>query len=319
MKFRGGSDAAQGPMRPQGARQPDGVAPDSAIPATGGTAGAPHVELVSHGRGQPLLTHADFLRIRALLGEVAGLRLRDGKEPLVRARLQRRLLELGLSTVGEYLERVAADESGEERALLVERLTTNKTSFFREPAHFQLLGRQILPALARKPGEMRLWSAGCSTGEEAYSMAIVAREVLGDAASRVRILASDISARVVDVARAGEYGLAATKSMSAARVARHFEQVQRDGVDRLRIVNPTRELVEAIRLNLMSPWPMREEFDVIFCRNVMIYFDHSTRERLVERFVKRIRPGGYLVIGHSENLSSSRQVLRYAQPAVYQV
>ena len=103
------------------------------------------------------------------------------------------------------------------------------------------------------------------------------------------------------------------------QLARHFEQVQRDGLERLRIVDPTRELVEAIRLNLTSAWPMREDFDVIFCRNVMIYFDQSARERLVERFVKRIRPGGYLVIGHSENLSSSRQVLRYVQPAVYQV
>jgi chemotaxis protein methyltransferase CheR len=127
----------------------------------------------------------------------------------------------------------------------------------------------------------------------------------------------------VAVARAAEYGLEATKPMAAALVARHFEQMQRAGAVRQRVAPATRELVEAIALNLMNPWPMRGEFDVIFYRNVMIYFDQATRERLVERFVerfvKRLRPGGYLMIGHSENLSSSRQILRYVQPAVYQV
>lgn len=261
------------------------------------------------------LTDAQFRQVGELVARVAGIQLPPGKESLVRSRLSKRMRALGVATIGEYLELVTRDASRAELAEMVDVLTTNKTSFFREVEHFRLLEGTILPALERANGPIRIWSAGCSTGEEPYSVAMVARDTLGHAASRVRILATDISARVLQRARAAVYDADVVDDVPAPVRQAHFEATTPPGS--LRVVQPTRELVQFARLNLMGDWPMRGPFDVILCRNVMIYFDKPTQERLVARYAELLAPGGYLFVGHSESLSGLRHGLAYVQPATY--
>ncbi len=216
----------------------------------------------------------------------------------------------------EYLDFVDGDSSRAELAEMVDVLTTNKTSFFREIDHFRLMQRAILPDLARGHAPIRIWSAGCSTGEEPYSIAMIARDTLGAAATRVRILATDISARVLGRARSAEYDVDAVEDVAPDVRRAHFEPVP-GANDRLRVVAPTAALVQFARLNLMGEWPMRGPFDMIFCRNVMIYFDKPTQERLVTRYTSLLAPGGHLMVGHSESLSGLRHQLAYVQPATY--
>ena len=261
------------------------------------------------------LTEAQFRHVGDLVTRIAGIQLPAGKESLVRSRLIKRLRALGIPTMSEYLEFLSKDSSRAELAEMVDVLTTNKTSFFREIEHFRLLQETILPALAQRGGPIRIWSAGCSTGEEPYTISLVARETIGPAASRVRILATDISARVLRQAKAAEYDADVVEDVPAALRRTHF--VSGPTADTLRVAPATRELVQFARLNLMGEWPMRGPFDVIFCRNVMIYFDKPTQERLVARYSALLGPGGHLFVGHSESLSGLKHDLTYVQPATY--
>ena len=255
-----------------------------------------------------------FAEISRTVYGVAGIQLRPGKEGLVRSRLAKRLRALGVATYDDYLARVAGDTSGRELAAMVDALTTNKTNFFREPAHFDFLRARVLPALgAAQP--LRIWSAGCSTGEEPYTLAMTLREALPDLARRdARILATDISARVLAQARAGRYAEAAASEVPPEVLRRHFTR----SADGAWEAGPAlRALVAFARLNLVDAWPMKGPFQAIFCRNVMIYFDKPTQQRLVARFSELLAPGGYLFVGHSECLSAISHRLAYVQPAVY--
>lgn len=263
------------------------------------------------------LTDAQFRQVGEIVRQVAGIQLPPGKESLVRSRLIKRLRALGIPTVREYFEYLDRDASRAELAEMIDVLTTNKTSFFREPEHFRLLERTVLPSLAERGGQIRIWSAGCSTGEEPYTLSIVARETLGAAASRVRILATDISNRVLQRARAGEYEAGVVEDIPAPLRRTHFTPVAGARNEQFRVAAATRELIQFARLNLMADWPMRGPFDAILCRNVMIYFDKATQERLVTRFAALLAPGGYLMVGHSESLSGLRHDLTYIQPATY--
>ena len=260
------------------------------------------------------LTPAQFRVISQTVYDVAGIQLREGKEGLVRSRLARRLRQLGLASYDEYLERIAADASRRELAEMVDLLTTNKTNFFRESAHFDFLRTHLLPELA--PGPVRLWSAGCSTGEEPYTMAMVLREAWPDVERRdVRILATDISRRVLAQATAGVYADATAGDVPAELLRRHFTRAPGGGWQ----AGPgLRALVSFAQLNLMGRWPMRGPFQAIFCRNVMIYFDKPTQQKLVARYHELLAPGGYLFVGHSESLSALGHDFTYVQPAVYQ-
>ncbi|MCC6928879.1 MAG: protein-glutamate O-methyltransferase [Gemmatimonadaceae bacterium] len=262
------------------------------------------------------LSDAQFRRVGELVTRISGIQLPPGKESLVRSRLAKRMRILGVASVSDYLDLVDRDASRTELAEMVDVLTTNKTSFFREADHFRLLQEVVFPSLERARGEIRLWSAGCSSGEEPYSLAMVARESLGAAASRVRILATDISSRVLEKARAAVYDADQLDDVPPALRQRHFEPVA-GAHDRVRVTAATRELVQCARLNLMGDWPMRGPFDVILCRNVMIYFDKATQEQLVSRYAALLAPGGYLLVGHSESLSGLRHGLAYVQPATY--
>jgi chemotaxis protein methyltransferase CheR len=265
----------------------------------------------------PSLDPDHFLRISDLLHRQCGISLLDGKQALVKARLVRRLLHLGLHSFDEYLRYLEADRSGDELRMMVDVLTTNKTSFFREPQHFAFLRGELIPREWRERPNLRIWSAGCSTGEEPYSLAITLREELPDIDRRdARILATDISHRVMHRARDARYDLDALADVPPPILRRHFHRVQGD--DGLyQVVEPTRAMVKLARLNLLAPWPMRGPFDAIFCRNVMIYFDQATREQLVERFWKLLRPGGHLFLGAAESLSGVQHSFAYVQPAIF--
>ena len=265
--------------------------------------------------GAPALDARHFARVAALLKEVAGINLQPGKEGLVRARLARRLRALDLDGFGAYLDHVEADTTHAELREMVDALTTNKTSFFREAQHFDYLAATVLPAIAAERRAPRLWSAGCSTGEEPYTLAMVLRDALAESlAAATRILATDISARVLERAGAASYTPEMVAELPDALVRRHFAAAP-DG--QWTVAEPTRRLVRLARLNLMGPWPMRGPFDAIFCRNVMIYFDKPTQAALVTRFWELLAPGGHLFVGHSESLTGMAHAFAYVQPAVY--
>lgn len=255
-----------------------------------------------------------FGRISATMEEIAGVRLPQGKETLVKSRLSKRLRTLGLDGFDAYLAFIDADASGAELREMVDALTTNKTSFFRESAHYDHLVDVAFPELAER-GSLRMWSAGCSTGEEPYTLAMLAREHLPAGILRdTRVLATDISGRALTSATRGEYAAATVGDVPAPLLRKYFE---RSGEGAYSAASSLRSLVTFGRLNLMGPWPMRGPFDVIFCRNVMIYFDREVRERLVGRFHGLLRDGGYLYVGHSESLTGLQHPFSYVRPAVY--
>jgi chemotaxis protein methyltransferase CheR len=248
----------------------------------------------------------EFRAISALVYDAAGILLPAGKEGLVRARLAKRLRECDVSTYAAYLEIVRDARSGELEEM-VDALTTNKTNWFREPAHFDVL-RRLLPSLGTGP--LRLWSAGCSTGEEPYTMAMVLREA---GRHDAKILATDISRRVLAQAAAATYGAQAAAEVPAELRNKYFTRTAEGSVASPQL----RSLVTFAPLNLVGRWPMRGPFHAIFCRNVMIYFDRPTQQRLVRRFYDLLAPGGHLFVGHSESLSAHEHEFRYVQPAVY--
>jgi chemotaxis protein methyltransferase CheR len=265
--------------------------------------------------GEATLSSAHFERIVAMLHEHAGIRLRAGKEGLVRARLAKRLRALGLTDFDAYLDVVARDPARREFTEMVDVLTTNKTSFFREPAHFEFLQDEVLPACT---GPVRLWSAGCSSGEEPYTLAMILREALPEPAARqARILATDLSHRVLATAKAGIYPADALAEAPRTLVPKYWRPVAGDGTPRLEATPALRSLIQFGKLNLMERWPMRGPFDAIFCRNVMIYFDKATQQALVQRYWELLRPGGHLFVGHSESLTGLTHRFTYVQPAVY--
>ncbi len=260
------------------------------------------------------LTESEFRKLAELVYRVCGIHLRDGKQDLVKARLGRRLRALGLSSFTEYCAHLEADTSGAELAELVDLITTNKTQFFRDSAHFEFLKRRIQdgwPAGSR----LRFWCAGCSTGAEPYSLAMILEEALGDLSGRdLRILATDICRPVLEQAATGEYAAADLAEVPAPLLQRYFTPID-EGV--WRVQDRIRKVVTFARLNLIEHWPMRGPFQAVFCRNVMIYFDRPTREELVNRFWRLLDEGGFLFVGFSESLTGLQHRFRYVQPAVY--
>jgi chemotaxis protein methyltransferase CheR len=268
--------------------------------------------------GKPPMNAKDFLQIGQIVYEHCGIRLNSGKEQLVRSRLSKRLRDLGVKSFGEYLKYVQTDKTSQELDAMIDCLTTNKTAFFREEHHFNFLRSQILPALKHRGAGLRIWSAGCSSGEEPYSIAILlSEEFAGFDKTNLKILATDISSRVLAKARFGEYESESVKDVPAPLLAKYFSLIQMNSSAIYRINDTVRKIVRLARLNLMDAWPMKGPFDVIFCRNVMIYFDTSAQRNLVQRYYELLNPGGYLLVGHSESLLTSSGAFKYVQPATY--
>ncbi len=258
----------------------------------------------------------EFELIRRVVYKQFGIDL-QGKEMLVSARLGKKMRALGITSFKDYYEFVNSDGSGEAMTEMVDALTTNHTSFFREPQHFSFLREVIVPGLkSRSP--FHIWSAACSTGEEPYSIAFSMVEEFGEAANlRVSILATDVSTCVLQTAERGIYSASRFRDVSTERIRLHLLRGFGNSKDRYLVKKQPRSLVSFRRLNLMEDFSRLGKFSVIFCRNVMIYFDQPTQQNLVNRLTAQLEPGGYLLIGHAESLSGINHALKYICPATY--
>ncbi len=268
----------------------------------------------------PILRDAEFEFIRHVVIENAGIALGPNKRQLVQGRIARRMRELGLGSYEAYCEHVR--EAGPEELVgLINALTTNVTSFFRENHHFEALASYMLPeAMQRNAASrrIRIWSAGCSTGEEAYCLAMIAAEAM-PATPRwdLKILATDIDSNVIAEAQRGVYPIDRVSAIPESRLRRFFRRGTGSQSGNARVRSEITQLVTFRPLNLMHEWPMRGPFDVIFCRNVMIYFDQPTRERLVNRFAQLLAPNGYLCIGHSESIHGATMPFKSVGKTIY--
>lgn len=249
------------------------------------------------------LSDDEFASLAQLIHRETGIFMAPSKRALLQSRLYKRLRALGLESFGKYCALLEGRDGEIERRELISAITTNVTRFMREPHHFQELRQEVLPALlerARGGGRVRIWSAGCATGEEPYSLAFTVLDLLPEAASHdIRILATDLDPRVIGIAKAGCYPVASLVSFSPEARQKYFQPAG-EGVAEVR--EEARRLVAFRVLNLLHDWPFRGDFDVVFCRNVVIYFDRDTQRRLFDRLAEVIEPGGWLYIGHSETL-----------------
>ncbi len=269
----------------------------------------------------PELTDRDLATIRRLVYEKSGIALHAGKGALVSARLQKRLRAGGFRSFREYIRHVQADASGDELTALLDAITTNHTAFFREPQHFDVLRHVVLPPLVARlqcGGFIDAWSAACATGEEPYTLAMMLFECLGaDAPRRVRLLASDLSTKALATARAGVYKAERIHDVPREMARRYFEKAPGLPPGSVRAVEPLRRAVEFRQMNLLDATRPSRTFDFIFCRNAMIYFDRPVQQRVVQALERRLVPGGYLFISHSESLNSIQHGLTWVAPAVY--
>lgn len=254
-----------------------------------------------------VFTDGDFDRIRGLIHAHAGIALNPGKRDMVYSRLARRLRALGIGAFGAYLEQLQPES--EEWQHFVNALTTNLTSFFREAHHFPVLAERV--TAARRRGPVSLWSSACSSGEEAYSMAMTAIDALGSFTPPVRILATDLDTQVLERAARGVYPLERVAALSEVDVRRFFQRGKGAQAGFVRVRPEVRDLVTFRPLNLLGPrWPIRGPFAAIFCRNVLIYFDKPTQYRLLSRFHPLLHPEGLLFLGHSENVAHAADLFR---------
>ena len=282
------------------------------------TSGA--VAVSSNGPSDFVLSDGEYKRICELVREHTGIALSESKREMIYGRLVRRLRALRLSGFAPYIAQLEKSDTAELEEF-INAVTTNLTSFFRESHHFDHLAKEVLPAISRRAqgsGRLRIWSCACSTGEEPYSAAMVLREqkelLVGIDA---RILATDLDTQVLATASAGIYAQERLESVSQARVARYFQTLS-DGVKgKVRVSPSLQELITFKQLNLMNDWPMRGPFDVIFCRNVLIYFDKQTQEQVVSRLSEQLLPGGYLFLGHSESIAGFNLDLEQVASTVF--
>jgi len=261
-------------------------------------------------------TQADFERVCRLIYARAGIRLNASKENMVYSRLARRLRALGQSSFSAYLDGLERNPASPEWQEFVNALTTNLTAFFREAHHFPILA-DLLRTRRNEP-EITIWCCAASTGEEPYSIAMTALDTLPTAASRVRVLATDIDTRVLEVARAGVYDAERVAQLDPGLRQRHFLRGRGAYEGKVRIKPELQAMVTFRRVNLLDErWDVCGGFDAIFCRNVMIYFDKPTQLRVLGKFLPLLKPGGLLFVGHSESLHHARDLFVPRGKTVY--
>ncbi len=264
-------------------------------------------------------SEAEFSYLAGLLRDSTGIVLNSSKMNMVYARLARRLRELNLKTFAAYCELLQSSTGDQEMGNLINALTTNLTKFFRESHHFDHLRNTVIPAVAARKGatpkRLRIWSAGCSSGEEPYSIAmVVADELARQSGWDAKILATDLDTNMVATGRTGLYSQQAIDELQPTLRDRYLTRQEGD----VWAVQPqVRQYITFKQLNLLHPWPMSGPFDAIFCRNVMIYFDGPTKNQLIKRFVDMLAPGGWLYIGHSETLFDNKSKLELDGRTVY--
>lgn len=263
-----------------------------------------------------LLTDHDFARIRALIHERAGIALGAQKRQMVYSRLARRLRDLGLKEFSAYLRYLEADPNSDEWQSFTNALTTNLTAFFREAHHFPVLAEHVKNC----PQPVTVWCSAASTGEEPYSIAMTLIEALGSRAGTASVVATDIDTQVLAKGVAGVFTLEQVSKLSTERLKRFFLKGSGVHAGKVRIRPEVAAMVQFSQLNLLDPrWALKEPFDAIFCRNVMIYFDKPTQGKILQRFAPLMKPHGLLFAGHSENFSFANQTLRLRAQTVYEL
>jgi chemotaxis protein methyltransferase CheR len=261
-------------------------------------------------------TPRDFARVRALIYKQAGISLSESKQEMVYSRLARRLRVRKMNTFAEYLDDLESGRDGGEWEAFTNALTTNLTSFFREAHHFPLLAEHIQKMRA----PLSIWCSASSTGEEPYSIAMTACEAFGTLAPPVSIIATDIDTNVLETAANGVYPIDRVEKMAQDRVKRFFQRGKGERAGLVRVRPELRQLITFKPLNLLAgTWPISGPFDVIFCRNVMIYFDKPTQGKILARFVPLMKPEGLLFAGHSENFMYASDMFRLRGKTVYEL
>ena len=266
------------------------------------------------------MSPALFQAFRQLAYDQAGIALRESKRELVSARIAKRLRALELTDPEQYLARLRDDATGEELIHFLDAISTNFTSFFREPDHFETLRDEVERLEQRGQTRFRIWCAASSTGEEPYTLAMTLAEALDADAIDWRLLATDISVRALELASTGTYAESRLDDVPQALCRRYFTRVPgaTSGEPQLRVVPSLREHIVFKRLNLaLPPFALKGPLDAVFCRNVMIYFDAPVRQRLVAEFERLVRPGGLVIVGHSETLNGLDTGLEVVRPSVY--
>lgn len=271
---------------------------------------------VSDMRGREFAwADADFVRVQDLIYRRAGISLHDGKHAMVYSRLSRRLRETGYNSFNDYLNWLEGSESAEWQEF-INALTTNLTSFFREQHHFGLLREHLSSQSAGK--SWRIWCAASSTGEEPYSILMTTLQALGHHPD-LSIVASDIDSKVLATASQGVYRLDDLKNVADAQLQLFFQRGKGGNQGMVRIKPEYKKFIEFMVINLIrDDWPFRKLFDVVFCRNVMIYFDNPTQRRVLERIHRFMSPGGLLFVGHAENFTESRDLFVLKGKTVYE-
>lgn len=267
------------------------------------------------------MRESEFDFIRSLVYERSRISLSRDKRELVTARLGKRLRATNLSSVSDYCRLLKAPGQEAELANLIDAISTNHTFFFRENAHFDFLRQKVVPEMQGTAAKERrtcfnVWSAACSSGEEPYSIAMTLAETMPN--SPWHIDATDISHRILDRAKAGIYRDETVERLTPQQLQTYFQRGFGPQDGNYRVKSSLRDQVTFRQLNLLEGEPpFRDQFHVIFCRNVMIYFDQPTQEELVGRLARQLRPGGYLFVGHAESLTAIRHTLQNVRPAVY--
>ena len=265
------------------------------------------------------LADTEFQKFRDLIYREAGIKLSDTKKALVQARLSKRVRVLGLASYRQYHDHLVENWES-EKINFINAITTNKTEFFRENRHFEYLKDVYLPELtAMGPDEIRIWSAGCSTGEEPYTIAMTVQEYFrGKDAVPVKILATDIDTNVLDYARDGVYNESQVDKIDPNLLRRYFDRGRGDNSGFYRVKESLKQMIYFRRQNLQDPeFPMKKQFHIIFCRNVIIYFDKDTQRELFEKFYRYLSPRGRLFIGHSENILNITNIYALVGNTIY--
>jgi chemotaxis protein methyltransferase CheR len=264
------------------------------------------------------LSDRDYQLFCALIYEHSGITLNNQKKSLVRNRLNKRLMSMGLTSFRDYYQHlIKNDPKGIELAKMLDAISTNVTKFFREPRHFEFLTSTLFPRW-KKESEIRILSAGCSSGEEVYSIAICARECLGEDSAKVRVIGIDISTRMLARAKAGIYNRNDVQQLPQDRLRRHFLRGSNGSAGLVKVAPEVQALASFERRNITEEFPFKEPFHAVFCRNVAIYFDARTRDELFAQIHRRLRAKGSLFIGHSESMISCASLFKYVEPTIYE-
>jgi chemotaxis protein methyltransferase CheR len=273
---------------------------------------------------EPLLKDSEFQKFSKFVYDACGINLHEGKKELVKARIGKIIRQRNFRSFRAYYDYVVHDKSGNELPLLLDAVSTNLTYFFRESQHFDFLRKKALPEIVKRKlssrnNTIRFWSAGCSSGEEAYSVAMTVSEILRQEEKwQIKILATDISTKVLASASTGIYEEKKIDSIPYELKRRYFQKGDNTWAGYFKVKQEVRKNITFQRLNLGEEFQFTVPFDVIFCRNVMIYFDKAIRENLVGKLFRNLCDGGYLFIGHAESLSGIKHHLKYIQPSIYQ-